>query len=197
MGGYHRERKAKVPTFREAAERTFDANRTRWKNAKVASNWMQQLERHAFPTLGNLRVDAIGREDVLRVLTPIWTAKPEAARKVRQRIGATLRWAEAHGYIDRNPADQIGGALPAQRSVREHLRALPYQEVGDALATIAASAAGEAAKLCLRFTVLTAARSGEARGATWSGDRQGSARVAHPRRAHEGRRARSPRAALR
>ena len=161
--------RAKVPTFLEAAQRTFEANRARWRNAKVAANWLQQLERHAFPKLGHRRVDAIDREAVLSVLTPIWTVKPEAARKVRQRIRATLRWAEAHGFIDHNPAGEaINGALPAQPSVREHLRALPYREVGAALATIDESAASVAAKLCLRFLVLTAARSGEARGATWS-----------------------------
>lgn len=161
--------RAKVPTFREAAKQTFEANRARWRNAKVASNWLQQLERHAFPKLGHRRVDAIDREAVLSVLTPIWTAKPEAARKVRQRINATLRWAEAHGFIDHNPAGgTIDGALPAQPSVREHLRALPYREVGAALATIDESGASDAAKLGLRFLVLTAARSGEARGATWA-----------------------------
>ena len=162
-------RRAKVPTFREAAVRTFEANRSRWRNAKVAANWLQQLERHAFPQLGNVRVDRIDREAVLKVLTPIWTAKPEAARKVRQRISATLRWAEAHGYIDRNPAGEaIDGALPAQPAIKDHLRALPYREVGEALATIEASGASIAAKLCLRFLVLTAARSGEARGAIWA-----------------------------
>ena len=158
-----------MPTFREAAQRTFEANRAGFRSDKHAANWMQQLERHAFPILGNLRVDAIGREDVLKCLTPIWSAKPESARKVRQRIGATLRWAEAHGYIDRNPSDAIGAALPKQpKGSKEHLRALPYREVGAALETVDSSGASEAAKLCLRFTVLTAARSGEARGATWS-----------------------------
>ena len=161
-------RRARVPTFREAAERTFEANRPRWRNAKVVKNWLQQLERHAFPVLGNMDVDRIGREDVLRVLTPIWTVKPETARKLRQRIRATLRWAEAHGHVAYNVAGEgIDGALPAMPAVREHYRALPYREVAAALETATASRASLAAKLCLRFLVLTAARSGEARGATW------------------------------
>ena len=161
-------RRARVPTFREAAERTFDANRPRWRNAKVAKNWLQQLERHAFPVLGNMGVDRIGREDVLRVLTPIWTVKPETARKLRQRIRTILRWAEAHGHVAYNVAGEgIDGALPAMPAVREHYRALPYREVAAALETATASRASLAAKLCLRFLVLTAARSGEARGATW------------------------------
>ena len=110
----------------------------------------------------------IGREEVLRVLTPIWSAKPEAARKLRQHIRATLRWAEAHGYVEFNVAGEgISGALPTMPAVREHFRALPYAEVASALETVEASGASMAAKLCLRFVVLTAARSGEGRGATW------------------------------
>lgn len=161
-------RRAKVPTFREAATQTFEANRARWRNAKVATNWLQQLERHAFPVIGDMSVDRIGREDVLRVLTPIWTSKPEVGRKVRQRIRAILRWAEAHGHVSTNVAGEgIDGALPRQPAVKAHFRALPYREIGDALATIEGSGASTASKLCLRLLVLTAARSGEARGATW------------------------------
>ena len=161
-------RKARVPTFREAAERTFEANRPRWRSAKVAKSWRQQLERHALPILGDLAVDRIGREDVLRVLTPIWTSRPEVARKLRQRIRATLAWAQAHGYVEHNVAgDAISGALPAMPAVAEHYRALPYGEVAEALGAVEASGASLAAKLALRFLVLTAARSGEARGATW------------------------------
>ena len=52
----------------EAAKKTYVALRPRWRNEKVAKNWIQQLERHAFKRLGNLNVDNIGREDVLAVL---------------------------------------------------------------------------------------------------------------------------------
>jgi integrase len=161
-------RRSRTPTFHEAARRTFEANRPRWRNAKVEKNWMQQLERHAFPIIGKMRVDQIGREDVLRVLTPIWTSKPETGRKVRQRIRAILSWAMAHGFLDHNVAGEaIAGALPAMPAVREHYRALPFQAVPAALETVQESGASLAVKLCLRFLILTAARSGEARGATW------------------------------
>ena len=162
-------RKVKAPTFREAADRTFEANRPRWRSEKVAMKWRQTLEKHAFPALGDMRVDRIGREDVLRVLTPLWTSRPEQARKLRQSIRTTLSWAQAHGLVETNMAGEaINGALPAQPAVKEHLRALPYREVATAMETVEASRASLAAKLCLRFTILTAARSGEARGALWS-----------------------------
>lgn len=162
-------RKARVPSFREAAQKTFEANRPRWRSAKVAANWWQQMERHAFPRLGTMPVNNIGREDVLAILTPLWTERPEIARKLRQRVRATLGWCQAHGFVEVNQAGEaIDGALPTMPAVRQHFRALPHGEVAAALKTVEASKSATASKLCFRFLVLTAARSGEARGALWS-----------------------------
>ena len=162
-------RKARIPTFREATEKTFEANRARWRSEVTAKNWEQGMKKHVLPKIGELRVDKIGREHVLRVLTPIWTTKPEVARKQRNRIKTVLSWCQAHGYIEYNVAGEaIDGALPAMPAVKEHYRALPYQEVPEALETVEASGASLSAKLCFRFLVLTATRSGEARGSTWS-----------------------------
>ena len=161
-------RKAKVPIFREAAVQTFETNRVRWRHAKTATNWTGSMAKHAYPVLGDRRVDQIGREDVLRVLTPLWTRKPQMARKLRQRIRAVLGWAQAHGYVEQNAAGEgIDGALPALPAVQEHHRVLPFQEVAAALETVEASGASLATKLAFQFLVLTAARSGETRGATW------------------------------
>ena len=162
-------RRARTPTFREAAEKTFAANKRRWRNGKHTRNWMQSLEKYAFPTIGDMLVHRIGREDLLNVLGPIWTTKPATARKLRQRVRATLSWCQAHGYVEQNWAGEaINGALPAMPTVRAHFRALPYGEVPDALNTLQSAGGSAAAKLCFRFLVLTATRSGEARGATWS-----------------------------
>ena len=161
-------RKAKVPTFREAALTVFEANKPRWRNAYHIKSWLPILDRHAMPHIGDMPVDRIGREDVLRVLTPIWGAKIETARRVRQRVRAVLRWAQAHGLVTENVAGEgIDGALPAMPAVKEHFRALPYIDVPDALRIVEESGASLAARLCFRFVVLTAVRSGEARGATW------------------------------
>ena len=162
-------RRAKAPTFREAAERTFEANRARWRNNKTSSNWLQGMAKRVLPVLGDTRVDAIGREDVLRVLTPVWTSRPEIARKLRSRIRAVLAWAQAHGHVEHNVAGEaIDGALPAMPAVKAHFRALPYPEVTAALETLQTSRASLSAKTALRLAVLTACRSGEARGATWA-----------------------------
>ena len=114
------------------------------------------MKKHVLPKIGELRVDKIGREQVLQVLTPIWTNTPEVARKQRNRIKAALSWCQAHGFIEHNVAgEMIDGALPAMPAVKEHYRALPYQEVPAALETIDASSASLVAKLCFRFLVLT------------------------------------------
>ena len=160
--------RANVPTFREAAKKVYEANLPRWRNGKHTVNWWGSLELHAFPVIGDVKVDRIRRSDVLAVLEPIWTVRPETARRVRQRIRTVLRWCEAHDYCAGNAAGEaLNGALPPMPRLKAHHRALPYREVSEALEAVEASDASTAAKLCLRFLVLTAARSGEARGVTW------------------------------
>ena len=162
-------RKAAAPTFREASRRALEANRARWRNRKSVDNWIATMERYAYPVFGDRRVDQIGREEVLRVLTPIWSTKPEIGRKVRTRIRQTLSWCQAHNFIDSNPAGEaINAALPATKALKTHFRALAYPEVAGALETIDASRSSVSAKACLRLVVLTACRSGEARLATWA-----------------------------
>ena len=161
-------RRSPVPTFREAALRVHEANKPRWKSGKHVVNWIGSLERHAFPVLGAMPVDRIEGHNVLAVLTPIWGERMETARRVRQRIRTVLRWCLAHGYIERNVAGEvIDGALPAMPRVRSHFRSLAYEQVPTALAAVEESRSSLSAKLCLHFLVLTAARSGEARGAVW------------------------------
>ncbi len=161
-------RRPSTPTFSEAAHAVHEANMPRWRNGSHTRAWMQTLERHAFPKIGNKPIDTISRTDVLTVLTPIWSTRPETARRVRQRMRTIFKWAMANELIETNPAGEaIEGALPSMPKVKEHLRALPYQDVGSALRTVDVSQTSPASKHCLKFLVLTAARSGEARGATW------------------------------
>lgn len=161
-------RKPALATFKEAAGIVHEMNVPRWRSEKHAKSWLRMLERYAFPVIGDMPVDRVDCTDVLAVLKPIWTTKPETGRRVRQRMRMIFRWAMANRFIDHNPAGEfIDGALPKMPHIREHFRSLPYQEVGTALGTVEASGASLSAKLCFRFLVLTAARSGEARGATW------------------------------
>ena len=81
---------ATVPTFKMVAEKYYEENRPRWKAGRHTDRWLQVVEKYAFPAFGDVLVDRVGREDMLRMLTPIWTAKPEYARKLRQRVRLIL-----------------------------------------------------------------------------------------------------------
>lgn len=158
-----------VLTFEEAARKVHALHLPTWRNAKHGQQFLSTLETYTFPRLGKLKVGDVTTADVLAVLTPIWTDKPETAARVRQRIGAVMKWAVAQGWRQDNPANSIAQALPKRdRSLIEHRKALTYAQVADCLAVVQTSAAGVSTKLALEFLVLTATRSGEARGATWA-----------------------------
>ena len=163
-------RQAGVPTFAQAAEKVIALHEPTWKDgARSAAIWRQSLRDHAFPVLAGRRVSNIDTAAVLAVLSPIWNEKPVTARRVRQRIGAVMKWSVAQGYRQDNPAgDAIGKALPRGSNGVKHRAALPHGEVGEAVDTIRASGAAAATKLAFEFLVLTACRSGEVRLARWN-----------------------------
>ncbi|MDE0006582.1 MAG: site-specific integrase [Rhodospirillaceae bacterium] len=166
-GGDPRVGAKSVPTFAEALEKVLDVQRGVWrKGSKSEAQWRASLRDYAGALMGK-RVDAIGPGDVLAVLTPIWNDKRETASRVRQRISAVMRWSIAEGHRKDNPVDAIGAALPRNGVEKTHHKALPYEQVGDALAAVRASGAWAGTRLAFEFLVLTAARSGEVRGARW------------------------------
>ena len=157
-----------VPTFAEAAGKVIEFNRPTWRSAKHAGKWSSTLATYAFPHFGEKPVDQISSGDVMNALTPIWTAKPETARRVRQRVSAVMKWAIANDFRSGNPAGEaIDAALPRTPRLRAHFRALHYTEVPAAIGAIRRSGALLVTKLSLEFLVLTAARSGEVRLASW------------------------------
>ena len=105
---------ARVPTFDEAAKLLIDSRRPTWSNPKHAAQWRNTLYAYAHPVIGQKRVDEITNADVMAVLDPIWTEKPETASRVRQRMEAVLDWAAARGHRpDTNPAGKhVLKALP-------------------------------------------------------------------------------------
>ena len=157
-----------VPTVEEAAAVVLEQQRPGWRHARYERDWPRSLRAYAFPRIGPVPVSDVTTADVLAILTPIWHDKPETARRVRQRIGAVMKWAVAMGYRPDNPAgDALGQALGRQRAVVQHMRALPHNAVTDALATVRTSRALVTTKDAFELLVLTAARSGEVRLATW------------------------------
>ena len=165
------ERKAKdgVPTFEEAAREVYGTLKPGWREGGVhVQHWIRSLELYAFPVIGGRPIDTIQSGDVLEILTPIWFRIPETARRVRQRMRHVMTWAKGKNlYLGENPVDAAKGSLPKHQSeLKKHLAAMPYEQVPAFVQKLAERSAVSA--LALRFTILTAARSGEVRGARWS-----------------------------
>jgi integrase len=163
---------AKSVTFSACAAKYIAANRAGWRNAKHALQWDTTLATYAYPVIGELSVGAIATGHVTKVLEPIWATRSETASRVRGRIEAVLEYAKVHGWRDgENPARWKGhleNVLPKRSKMRavEHHAALPWQEIGDFMAELTKQEG--VAALALRFTILTAARTGEVVGARWS-----------------------------
>lgn len=159
-------------TFRSAAEAYIAAHEASWKNAKHRSQWTATLDLYAYPVLGELDVSKIESPQILKVLEPIWTTRTETANRLRGRLEMILAWATARELRSGpNPARWRGHldkllAKPSKIRQVVHHRALAVDEMPSFMRRLrAAEGAGARA---LEFAILTAARSGEVRGATWS-----------------------------
>jgi integrase len=161
---------AQSVTFEYCATRYIDAHKAGWRNAKHAEQWVNTLETYAYPLFGSLPVQAIDTGLVTKALDPIWREKTETATRIRQRIEAVLDWATAHGFRGGdNPArwrGHLDKLLPKRSKVQRvrHHSAMPYAELPEFFAEL--SKRNSISAKALAFTILTAARSGETRGAT-------------------------------
>jgi integrase len=162
---------APIPTFGKYAESYIASVEAGWKNEVHRQQWRSSLRDHA-SAIADKPIDAIDTEDVLAVLNPIWLTKAETARRLRGRIERILDAAKVRGLRSRdsvNPATWRGHLallMPAQsRLARGHHPALPWKEVPAFMSALRVRTA--IAARCLEFVILTAARSGEALGATW------------------------------
>lgn len=155
-----------IPTFKAAAIKVLAANRKTWRNEKHEGQWLRTLETYVFPHFGGVFVSEVTGPMIRNVLAEIWLTKPETARRVRQRIGAVLDWAYASGFRESEaPMRALSKGLPKQPRKDGHFAAMPYAKVP---AYVAALRARESfSRLALEFAILTAARSGEVRGAMW------------------------------
>ena len=162
---------AGVHTFREAATKVIELNENDWKNPKTKQNWKNVFEKYVFPAIGDRRIDKPIAANIMDILLPLWATKKDTARKIRQRTSQVFRWAIAHQYRTDDPAGlALLAAMPklkAKRKVQHHL-CLPYDQTGKTVQAVRDSEAYTITKLALEFTVLTASRSGEVRGARWS-----------------------------
>ncbi len=158
-------------TFEQAAQRYIADHRDGWRNPKHAAQWETTLKLYAFQLIGKRDPATLTPSDIEAVLKPIWTKKQETASRLRGRIERVLDWCKTHGYRDgENPARWRGNLdhlLPKPSKVRKvrHHPALPWRELPDFMQRLA-MVEGMGAR-ALEMVILTAARSGEVRGATW------------------------------
>ena len=160
-----------IPVFTTCAARYIRAHRHGWRNAKHARQWVRTLKTYARPVIGNKRVNAIVTEDILKILSSIWTTKTETAKRVQGRIENILDFAAAHQYRDPlNPArwrGHLDKLLPKPSRVKKvaHLPAMPYPEVPTFMVELSRN--GSVSALALRFLILTATRTSEVLKAQW------------------------------
>lgn len=146
----------------------IEFRRPTWSNPKHATQWESTLATYAFPVIGEMAVDEITSSDVLAVLEPIWTTKPETASRVKQRVETVMDWAVTYGHRPDNPAGKaLLKVLPKVNREPNHHPALHYSEVGCSLAKVRESTSSLLSKFGFEFLVLTAARTGEVRKANW------------------------------
>lgn len=159
-------------TFSECATKYIDAHEGSWRNDKHVKQWRTTIERYANPVMGKMLVRDVGLPQVLKVLEPIWRTKTETASRLRGRLESVLDWATVREYrTGPNPARWKGHldnllAEPGKIAKTNHHRALAFEEMPAFMKTLRAQE-GAGAK-ALEFAILTAARSGEVRGATFS-----------------------------
>ena len=158
-------------SFAQCAGAYINAHSAEWKNPKHLKQWESTLSGYAGPVIGQLPVAAIDTPLVLKVLEPIWKEKNETASRLRGRIEAILDWATVRGYrTGDNPArwkGHLDKLLPAPARVQriKHHPALAHEQMSGFMKSL--EELEGIAPLALQFTILTAGRSGEVRGATW------------------------------
>ncbi len=164
--------KPRIPTFADASKLVHQELNPGWKNAKHSQQWINTLNEYATPVLGAMPLDQIQPRHIAEALRSIWLEKPETASRVKQRLHAVMAWGWAHGYNQANPVDVVGHLLPLQPSKTartQHQPAMPWRQLPAFVAEHLTPAGElEVTKHLLEFVILTAVRSGEARGMTWA-----------------------------
>ena len=157
-----------APTFAQAMEQAIKVLRAGWRGPRTEKQMRDLLTQYALPHIGRRRIDAITPADILAFLAPLAIDKPATGARVKARMSQVFQRAIAQGLRSGNPADRnINQALP-KLTTKEHFKALPHSEVGVIIKLVRNSTAWISTKLAFEFLVLTAARSGEVRNASWS-----------------------------
>jgi integrase len=161
-------KRVKAKTFKECAQAFYELHRKGWKNEVYRKQWMSNMERLVYPTIGALNVADVDHAHIEKVLRAIWEKIPETASKVQGQISRVLDWAKTGKLRDGdNPAARnfVTARLGKPKNGRKHHAALPFDDVPALVAELRTDKSISA--YALEFTILTAARTGEVIGAQW------------------------------
>jgi integrase len=163
----------RTKTFQQCALAYYEAHKGEWDNPAFRESWLRSLEIHAFPVIGEMPVADVTKQDVRRVLAPIWSTKTKTAKDLRGRIAKVLGWAANEGYRadGPNPAaweSNLEFALAKPSKIRKVERHKPVP-VADIVAFMAKlQTIDTMTARMLEFAILNASRAGEVRFARWS-----------------------------
>jgi integrase len=165
-------KRANTKSFDECASEYIARIEGQWKSKKSRAQWLSSLKQYASPKIGSIPVSDITTQDVLQILTPIWGTKTETATRIRARLERILAYAATHGFRHGDNPARLKGHLdtilpPAQKLKKvTHHPALPHNSANRFVSKLRRVTTTSAR--ALEFTILTAARSGDTRGATWN-----------------------------
>jgi integrase len=158
-----RERATLARVARAYHERFIEPKR----NAKASREWINSLETHVPRVIWHCPIERVERAALLDFLRDIQDRMFDTASRVRQRLSEIYDDAIERGLVQDNPVaalrDKLRRVRIAKRS--ESHPSLPYPEL-PAFVSQLRTHPGIAAR-CMEFVILTAARTGEAIGATW------------------------------
>lgn len=158
--------------FSKCAVEYIEGHSSEWSNKKHKNQWISTLETYAFPVLGDVHVQHVNTELILKVLTPLWSTKTETATRLRGRLEQIIDWATAQDLRQgENPArwrGHLDKILPKPSRIKplRHHAAHPFTDIGNLVARLREEKSLSA--FALEFLILTSARTGEVLGAKWS-----------------------------
>ena len=153
-----------IPTFSEASEQTLVLQQHR--SPRASKDWRSLVDRYCKP-IKAMKVDKITSADLLQFVAPIWAEKRPTGQILKVRLNQVFQWSIAQGHRTNNPTDGLS-ILPKNGNGKTHRKSLPYTELPATLERIKKTNQYKGLTLAMEFLILTAARSGEVRKATWN-----------------------------
>ena len=157
-----------IPTVGQAIETLINDWQSGWKNPKTKQRWHQILKR--CKPISSILVSDLTKEDVIKLLRPIWRDKPKTAENLRLHLSTVMSWSIDEGH--RTMANPVPKQKEAERRMgklpeKGHHKSLDYRQLGATLATVRDADAWWATKYLILFIAFTCVRNKEAREAAW------------------------------